>query len=184
MKRIRYLSQKVHLQILDDYKKRLPNGDFEFTLRQIADKHEVSLSTVNNLARTANCQCRPHGGRKLQIPGHRAMLILRASTEPGITLEEIGRRFPRVVLVNGKQVTKPLSKQRVKQILDFWEKRGNPGLKVRGFKPGDKIEWGGKKFTVVRYDNDREGAVRREDGVVIDPFLWVRGATRAKRVTA
>jgi hypothetical protein len=184
MKRIRYLSQKVHLQILDDYKKRLPNGDFQFTLRQIAEKHEVSLSTVNNLARMANCQCRPHGGRKLQVPGVRTMQILRALTEPGITFEEAGKRFPHWVTIKGKRVLKPLTKQRVKQIHDFWKKRGNPGLKVRGFQPGDVIEWGGKKFTVVRYDNDREGAVRREDGVVIDPFLWVRGATRAKRVVA
>jgi hypothetical protein len=182
MKRIRYISSKVQLQIIEDYKEKLPNGDYRYSLSQIAAKHEVSLSTVNNLARIAKCQGRPHGGRKLMVPNVRTMKILRDSTEPGITLEEVGRRNPRRVMVHGKESLVPLSKQRVKQIVDFWKDR-QVKIRSRGFQPGDVIEWDKRLFTVLRYDSPHRGAVRDQaDGRVIDPFLWVRGTDRSKLV--
>ena len=179
----RYLSGRVQAQVVQDYQERLGNGRYRYTLNQIADKHEVSLSTVNNLVRKAKVQGRPKGGSRLSIPTHCTMKILRDSTEPGITLEQIGIRNPRVVMVNGRSTLVPRSKQRIKQILDHWKKAGNPGLRQRGFKPGDLIEWGGYRFRVLRYDDSRTGAVQRvQTGEVVDPFLWIQGSTRPKRV--
>lgn len=183
MKRIRYISGKVQVQIIEDYKEKLPNGDFRYSLAEIAKKHEVSLSTVNNLARIAKCQGRPHGGRKLQVPDARTMKILRDATEPGITLEDVGRRNPRRVVTNGKETLVPLSKQRVKQIVDFWKGR-QVKVRSRGFEPGDVIRWNKRLFTVLRYDSPHKGAVRDQaDDQVIDPFYWVRGIDRSVLVT-
>lgn len=183
MKRIRYISPKVQLQIIEDYKEKQENGDYRYSLAEIAKKHEVSLSTVNNLARIAKCQGRPHGGRKLLVPNARTMKILRDATEPGITLEEVGRRNPRRFVSNGKEVTRPLSKQRVKQIVDFWKGR-QVKVRSRGFEPGDVIKWNHRLFTVLRYDSPHKGAVRdNTDNQVIDPFYWVRGVDRSVLVT-
>jgi hypothetical protein len=184
MKRIRYISGKVQVQIIENYKEKLPNGDYRYGLTEIAAKHEVSLSTVNNLARIAKCQGRPHGGRKLIVPDVRTMKILRDATEPGATLADVGRRNPRRFIVAGKEILKPLSKQRVKQLVDFWKKR-QLKIHTRGFAPGDVIQWNERLFTVLRYDDTHRGAVRdHADGKVIDPFLWVSGNSRSRRVSA
>lgn len=183
MKRIRHISPKVQVQIVLDYRAKRPNGDYSYTLAEIAAKHEVSLSTVNSLARIARCQGRPHGGRKLVVPDARTMKILRDMTEPGATCEEVGRRNPRRIVVNGKTVMKPLTRQRIKQIVDFWKARSIK-VRSRGFSPGDVIQWNGRLFTVLRYDSTHRGAVRdHEDKRVIDPFYWVRGAQRSHLVT-
>lgn len=183
MKRLRHINPKVQAKIVAEYKEKLPDGSYRFTLREIAALNEVSLSTVNLLARQANVQERPQGPRKLQVPSARVLKILRDATEPGITLAQVGIRNARVVVVNGKQVARPLSKQRVKQIIDFWKRRGNPGLKSRGFKPGDIIEWNERRFKVLRFDNARKGAViDLGDNSKIDPFLWVFQGCRSRRV--
>lgn len=186
MKRIKYISPKVQVQIIEDYKAKNPDKSYKFTLQEIADKHEVSLSTVNNLARMAKCQGRPQGGRKLIVPDAKTMKLLRDATEVGITLDEVGRRNRRwVTLKSGRRVLKPLSKQRVSQIIAFWKKRGNPGLRTKGFKAGDKILWAEQYFTVVRYDDQHRGAVTDDkDGKLIDPFYWVHQGCRSKLVQA
>lgn len=184
MKRIRYISPAVQAQIIREYKEKNPDLTYKWKLQEIATRHEISLSSVNNLARMAKCQGRPQGGRKLAVPDARTMKLLRDATEPFITLEEVGRRNPRWVTVKGKRVLKALSKQRVSQLIKFWRKRGNPGLRGKGFKPGEQIVWAEQKFTVLRYDNSHKGAVKDDkDGKTIDPFYWVFKGSRSKLVS-
>lgn len=172
-KRLWNISKAVQAQIVAEYKEKLPNGNLRYRLTDIARMHEVSLSTVNNIARAAGCQDRPRG-RRLALPSARVLKILRDASTPGISYRQVGVLNPRLVTNrSGKRVRKPLSKQRVKQIIDFWQDRGNPGLRSRGFSRGDEIEWDGRLFTVVRYDSARQGAViERSDGKLIDPFVW------------
>jgi hypothetical protein len=175
---MRYLSGRVQLQILAEYKARLPSGAYRYRLKEIAQRHEVSLGTINNLAREADCPRRPHGTRAEPVPDARIMKILRDWTEPGITLEEVGRRNPRVV--NG--LVKPLTRQRVQQIIATWRRRGLR-VRSRAFKRHDLIEWGGATYEVIRYDNRRRGAVRNvKTGHTIDPFQWVQGRTRSRKL--
>jgi len=185
MKRIKHISPKVQVQVVEDYKAKNPDGTYKLTLKQIAEKHEISLSTVNNLARISKVQGRPKIGKKLIVPDARTMKLLRDATELNITLEEVGRLNKRWTTdpATGRRVLKPLTKQRVSQIINFWKKRGNPGLRTKGFKPGDVIKWADQLFTVVRYDSARKGAVRDAEGDVIDPFHWVHLGARSKLVT-
>lgn len=171
------------MKIIAEYKEQLPDGGYRYTLRQIADNNFVSLTAVNSLARQARVW-RPRRAHKLHVPSARILKLLRDSTEPGITLAEVGRRNPRVSVVDGKQVIKPLSKQRVKQIIDFWKQRNNTiNIRSRGYKPGDIIEWDDRQFEVVRYDNSHQGAVKDlSDGKTIDPFCWVHEGCRSHRV--
>jgi transposase-like protein len=189
MKRLRDISKQVQAQIIEDYQERLPSGNYRLRLEDIAKKHEICLSTVNNLAAQAKAKAdeeakrngkvstwkpRPRG-RKLELPDARTLKLLRDATEPYISYAEVGRRNARWVTDpgTGKRVRKPLTKQRVKQIIDFWKAKGNPGVRNRGFKPGSKIRWNDRIFTVLRYDNSRSGAVREDrDGKKTDPFLW------------
>jgi transposase-like protein len=186
MRKIQHISGKVQVQIVQDYKEKLPNGLHRYTLKEIARKYEVSLSTVNNLARTARCQGRPHGGREQTVPTPRILKILRDSTEPGISLDEVGRRNPRCLVRRGKSVAVPLTKQRVSEIIRTWSRKLDmTKIHGRGFKPGDQIEWADQIYTVLRYDSSRQGAVREgttDQGQVIDPFLWVHGGCRSKRL--
>jgi len=185
MKRLHNIAERVKLQIVKDYKDKV-NGQYRYTLREIADNHEVSLSTVNNLARAAHCQCRPQGGsQKTYDPSPRDLKVLRDCTIPGISYAEVGKLNPRKVLdpATGQLISKPLSKARVHQIVETWRKRGMPKLHGHAFKKGQRIEWDGQFFTVLRYDNNRQGAVRAEDsGEIWDPFLWVFKGDRAKLV--
>lgn len=185
MKRIKHISPKVQVQVVDDYKAKNPDGTYKFTLQQIADKHEISLSTVNNLARIAKVQGRPKIGKKLIVPDARTMKLLRDATELNITLEEVGRRNKRWSTdpETGRRVLKPLTKQRVSQIINFWKKRGNPGLRTKGFVAGDVIKWADQVYTVVRYDSARKGAVKDAEGDTIDPFYWVHLGCRSKLLT-
>ena len=113
----------------------------------------------------------------------RAMKVLRDYSEPGITYSEVGRRNPHTVVRNGKSVLVPMSRQRVQKIVEFWKKRNNPGFRPRGYREGDIIAWGGRTYRVLRYDNTQQGAVRDLlDGTVYDPFLWVRGGARSRRI--
>lgn len=235
-KRLRYIDKEVLEKVVADYGARLPNGNFQYRLEDLAKKYEISLSTVNNIARAANCQGRPRG-KKLEMPDARTLKLLRDATEPYISYAAVGRRNARWVTVypryyirhdekrnlywsskgwgpqkkarkyssgvikkislpahgkwvkadnippEGKLEMKPLSKQRVKQIIDFWQSRGNPGVRSRGFKPGQKLVWNGRTFTVLRYDNCRQGAVVDDtDNAVIDPFLWYYQGMRAEIV--
>ncbi len=112
--------------------------------------------------------------------------ILRDFTEPNITLAEVGRRNPRIVIKRGKPVEVPRSKQRIKQIIDFWKKR-NKSLAVyrEVFKVGDIIEWNDRQFEVLRFDNQHRGAVKElSDGYTIDPFSWNHDNMRSKLVKA
>jgi hypothetical protein len=178
MKHIRILSGKVQLEILEDYKAKLPNGHYRYLLSEIAAKHEISLSTINNLARKARCAGRPHGGQKLIGPPPHVLKILRDFTEPDMTYKKCGERNPRII--NGVEV--PRSKQRIKQIVDYWRER-HFKVKRRGFQPGDIIKWDGQEFEVIRYDNRRRGAVRRIiDGEIVDPFRWRDGNRRSVRL--
>lgn len=186
MKRIKHISPKVQVQVVEDYKAKNPDGTYKFTLRQIAENHEISLSTVNNLARIAKVQGRPKVGKKLIVPDARTMKLLRDATEINITLEEVGRRNKRwsTDRETGRRVLKALTKQRVSQIINFWKKRGNPGLRTKGFKVGDAVKWCNEVFTVIRYDDARKGAVKDAQGRVIDPFHWVHLGSRCKLVAA
>jgi hypothetical protein len=183
MSRINKIATVVQRKIIGMYKQKLPDGGYEFTLRQIADMNFVSLTAVNSLARQARVW-RPRRAHKLHAPTARILKLLRDATEPGITYAEVGRRNARIVFEDGKQVIKPLTKQRVKQIIDFWRKR-NSAIKIRsrGFKPNDIIEWDNRQFSVLRYDNARQGAVREiSDGRVIDPFNWIHDGCRSKLI--
>lgn len=242
MKRIKHISSKVQVQVVEDYRAKNPDGTYTFTLKQIASKHEISLSTVNNLARISKVQGRPKIGKKLIVPDARTMKLLRDATEMNITLEEVGRRnwrwvteYPRYFVkhnrlpgtywskklkkwvktenpisyshlatkklkreilqdaelipaddtpVGGRRVKRALTKQRVSQLITFWKKRGNPGLRTKGFKPGDVIRWSSQTYTVIRYDDARKGAVKDSKGFVIDPFHWVHLGARSKLVTS
>jgi hypothetical protein len=181
MKRLHNISESVRAQIIADYKRR-ENGQYVFTLREIAQMHEISLSSVNNVAHMAGCQCRPQGGKKSYTPSARDMKVLRDMTIPGITLDEVGKMNPRAVYDPelGRTVLKALTKQRVCQIAATWRKRGLPVLHGKGFKKGQRIEWDGQFFTVLRYDNARRGAVKTEKGEIWDPFFWVYKGQRAK----
>lgn len=182
-KRIRNISPAVQAQIIHDYKEKTPDGGYRYMLKEIADNYEISLSSVNNMARQAKCQGRPRGAKKIFVPSAAVMKILRDATEPFITLEEVGRRNPRKVVVNGKIVYKPLSVQRVSQIVKHWKERGNPGLRSKGFKPGDRIKWADQTFRVIRYDDSHKGAVQDEkDGAIIDPFYWVYKGSRSQLI--
>lgn len=184
MKRLRNISDRVKLQIVADYKEKV-NGSYRYTLRQIADKHEVSLSSVNNLAKLAHCQCRPQGGKKNYTPSARDLKVLRDLTLPGITYAEVGRMNPHQVIdkATGKLVTKPLTKARVGQIVETWRKRGMPKVRSQGFKRGQRIEWAGQYFTVLRYDNSHQGAAKAEaNGEIYDPFVWMFKGKRSRVV--
>jgi hypothetical protein len=183
MKRIRQISPKVKMKIITEYKEKLSDGGYRYTLRQIAESNFVSLTAVNSLARQARVW-RPRRAHKLHVPSARVLKLLRDSTEPGITLAEVGRRNPRVSVVNGKQVIKPLTKQRVKQIIDFWKRRNSTlNIRSRGYKPGDILEWDERQFEVVRYDDARQGAVKDlSDGRTIDPFYWIHEGCRSRLV--
>lgn len=184
MKRMRYISGRVQTEILDDYREKLDNGNYRWTLAQIAEKHEVSLSTVNNLVRLKKCKCRPHGGPKLTVPDARTMKILRDATIPGIKLDEVGVMNPRIV----GGVEKPLTKQRISQLVIFWSKRYDK-IRSRAFKPGDILRWKGgseswseRRYKVLRFDDHWQGAVvDLNDGRTIDPFQWTQGNARVVR---
>jgi hypothetical protein len=176
----------MQARIIADYKELNPRGHYKYTLREIAERHEISLSAVNNLVRTAKCQGRPKGGRFKETPSPRIMKILRDASEPFITLEEVGRRNPRVVVRRGKSKKIPLSKQRVAQIIKMWKDRVDKAkLHSKGFNPGDEIVWAGQHYIVVRYDSPHRGAVvDLAHNEVIDPFCWVYDGERSKRIKA
>ena len=186
MKRIAHISVPVQMQIIREYKEKNPDGTYRWKLSEIADNHEISLSSVNKLAKESGCQGRPRGGRVQAVPNARIMKILRDASEPFITLEQVGILNPRVVRVNGKRKEKPLSRQRVSKIIKTWRKKlGTQNIRGKGFKPGDLIEWAKQRYAVVRYDNSHRGAVidlKIMD--VIDPFCWIFQGSRSFRVEA
>lgn len=186
MKRTPQISVATQAQIIKEYKQKNPDGSYTWLLQDIAERHDVSLSTVNNLAKAAHCQCRPRGGKTRLVPDARIMKILRDASEPFITMEEVGRRNPRTVMVNGRRKSVALSKQRVSQIVNRWkDKLDSQSLHTKGFRPGDKIEWSQQKYVIVRYDNSHRGAViDLSDGAEIDPFCWVFKGDRAKLTEA
>lgn len=187
MKRIAYISVPAQAQIIREYKQKNPDGSYTWLLKDIAERHGISLSSVNNLAKAAHCQCRPRGGRTRMVPDARIMKILRDASEPFITMEEVGRRNPRTVIMgNGRSKSIPLSKQRVSQIVARWsEKLDAQSIHTKGFRPGDKIEWADQKYIVMRYDNSHRGAViDLNDLEEIDPFCWVFKGSRSKLVEA
>jgi hypothetical protein len=186
MKRVHHISAAVQVQIVNEYKQKSPDGNYTYTLKEIADNHEVSLSTVNKLAGMAQCQGRPRGGRTQTVPNARTMKILRDASEPGVTLEEVGRRNPRVIIVNGRRKKVPLTRERVRQIVQTWKERLDANtLHGRGFKPGDKIDWASIPHVVVLYHNSRQGAViDLVDKKLIDPFCWIYKGFRSKLVEA
>lgn len=186
MKRTPQISVATQAQIIKEYKQKNPDGSYTWLLTDIAERHDVSLSTVNNLAKAAHCQCRPRGGKTRLIPDARIMKILRDASEPFITMDEVGRRNPRTVLVNGRRKSVPLSKQRVSQIVNRWkDKLDSQAIHSKGFHPGDRIEWSNQKYVIVRYDNSHRGAViDLSDGKLIDPFCWVFKGDRAKLTEA
>lgn len=184
MKRIHHISPAVQVQIVREYKEKSPDGNYTYILREIADRHEVSLSTVNKLAAMAGCQGRPRGGRVKTIPDARTMKILRDASEPGATYEGVGILNPRVVIVNGRRKKKPLTRQRISQIVQSWQKKlDSSALHGRGFKPGDKIDWAGVVHAVVCYDNSHQGAViDLADKKLIDPFCWIFQGSHSKLI--
>lgn len=186
MKRIAHISVPVQAQIIREYKQKNPDGSYTYLLKDIADRHGISLSSVNNLAKAAHCQCRPRGGKTRMVPDARIMKILRDASEPFITMEAVGRRNPRVTVVNGRRKEVPLSKQRVSQIVNSWKKKlGALSIHSKGFKPGDKIVWFEQFYIVVRYDNSHRGAViDLTDNQEIDPFCWVFKGSRSQIVEA
>ena len=182
----KHLSGRAKLEIIQEYREMNPDGTKRYIVRDIAKMHGVSLGTVNNLVRRGTCPARRRGGQIVKVPSARTLKILRDATEPGMTLQKVGERNPRYVTENGKKVAKPLTRQRIMQIVKTWSKRRvTYDLHGRGFKPGDVIEWDGGLYTVTRYDDRHKGAVRDNvDGLVIDPFFWTRGAPAAKRASA
>lgn len=184
--RVCHISLPVQLQIIREYKEKNPDGSYRWKLQEIADRHEISLSSVNKLAKSARCLSRPRGGRTQVVPNARIMKILRDASEPFITMKEVGRRNPRVVMVRGKPVQKPLSRARISKILLTWRKRmGDNNLRGKGFKPGDLIEWSAQRYVVVRYDNSHRGvAIDLKTNIEIDPFCWVYLNNRSSLVQA
>lgn len=207
MKRVAHIGRTVQIEIIRQYKEKDAEGNYVHTLQKIANDHEVSLSTVNNLARIAKCQGRPRGGKVKRIAGPRIMKILRDASELGITLEEVGRRNPRIVdlerylsrhclsmgelkrrrpdaIISNGKVQIPLTKQRVSEIISTWRAKLNEqSIKSRGFKKDDIIEWAGQRYTVVRYHNSHRGAViDQSDNRLIDPFCWFYKGSRSKLV--
>jgi hypothetical protein len=185
-KRLRNISQKIRLQIAAEYQE-CQNGVFRYRLQDIADRYEVSLSTVHNIARMAHCQGRPQGGRRHTVPSARDMKVLRDATIPGIGLREVGEMNGRWALDRRTKKMKrtPLSRQRVHQIIQAWTGRGFkvPAVRGRGFKPGQKIEWKKHVFTVLRYDDARKGAaISDEDNSLYDPFFWTYEGCKARLV--
>ena len=185
-KRIKHISTAVQLQIIREYKEKNLDGSYKWKLEEIADRHEISLSSVNNLAKAAGCQCRPRGGRVQIVPNARIMKILRDASEPFTTLERVGQLNPRVTVVGGKRKEKPLTRQRVSMILKTWRKKlGKQSLRTKSFKPGYIIQWAGTKYVVISYDNSYHGAViDLTDKSLIDRFCWVFAGRRAVLVEA
>ncbi len=186
MKRINHISYPVQLQIIREYKEKNPDDTYRWRLWEIADRHEISLSSVNKLVKAAQCQSRPRGGRVQVVPSARIMKILRDASEPFITMAEVGRRNPRIVMVDDKPEQIPLTRARVSKIILTWKKKlGSYSLRGKGFKPGDIIEWYHQRYVVVRYDNPHRGAaidlLTLEE---IDPFCWVYRRRRSSLVQA
>jgi predicted DNA-binding protein YlxM (UPF0122 family) len=185
MKRLEHLSTMAQKQIINQYCERIADGTYRYALYEIARDNEVSRSMINNIVRQARLPLRTQRRRKLKIPSARVLKILRDATEPGVTLEEAGRRNPRVIFAGGKQVLVPLTKQRIKQLVDFWEPKGYPGRHSLRFNPGDEIEWGGNHYTVVKYINNRKGVVTdHADDQKINPFMWYHRGEYARLVKA
>jgi hypothetical protein len=182
MKRTCYISAATQARIIREYKQKNPDDTYTWLLKEIAEHHDVSLSTVNNLAKMAGCQARPRGGRIQGVPNPRIMKILRDASEPFITLERVGELNPRVVMVNKRPKEIPLTRQRVSQIIRTWKSRlKGQRLHSKGFKPGDKIEWSDQEYVVLSYDSSHRGAVLDlADNKVIDPFCWVFKGSRSK----
>lgn len=187
MKRMAHISSAVQHQIIQDYKEKNPDNTYRYKLTEIAQKHEISLSSLHILARMARCNGRKRGGNAKMVPDARTMKILRDATEPGITFDAVGERNPRIV--NGKKV--PITKSRVSKIIQVWKKRlGKRKLYSKGFNEGDIIEWADQRFTVLRYDNSHRGAVQElllegnkwVEGKIIDPFCWIYQGQRSKLI--
>jgi hypothetical protein len=161
------------------------DGEPRWTLHSIAAKYEICWESVVKLVKLAGFTPRVKGAHKQQLPSARVMKILRDHSEPGATYAETGIRNPRCVKVNGKIVRVPLSRQRIKQIVDFWTKRRKYKIKRRGFRIGELLYWGpGHMLEVLRYDDETKGAVKdHSTGKIMDPFLWVqKGYKRPKRI--
>ena len=189
-KRLRNLSKSVQQQIVAEYIEKLPGGNYRFLVKQIADNHEVSLSTVFKLVKRTGCQERPRGrgGHVMDVPDAQTFKILRDASDPHNTYSFVGIINPRPVTVirNGKSVTifKPRSKARIHQIVKRWSKI-DLGKYGRGFKPGEKIVWNHRVFTVVRYDSSFQGAAIEDiNGKEWDPFVWNYQGMRSRRKIA
>ena len=185
LKRIRNLGEEVKSTIVADYAEKREDGYRRWTLVQLAEKYEICWESIVKIVKNAGGNLRQSGARRQSIPSARVMKILRDASEPGSTYEEVGMRNPRYVKENGKIVPRPLSRQRIKQIVDHWTKIRGFKLRERGFRVGEMLYWGGGHLLeVIRYDDDKKGAVHdHSTGKAIDPFYWVQGMRlRPKRI--
>lgn len=190
MKYMAHLSKKVQVQIIQEYLEKAPDGKiYKYTLKQIADKHEISVGTVNGLVREAKknpkFKGRGPGRRRQAFLNARIMKILRDAGVEGRTMEEVGELNPRIVTSkNGVKERVPLSRQRVAKILKKWQHvMKKSRLRGKRFRPGDLIQWDQQRFRVVRYDTALKGAaIDERDGTLIDPFIWVYQGARARMV--
>lgn len=187
MKKIKHIAPGILDEILADYKAQTPDGNWRFKLREIAGKFAISTASVSNIAGVARLKHRTRGGRALQYPTRKHLEVLRAYAEPGMTLRKLGasgrftrRATPDELKRNPGTKTYPITFARLQQIVSYWKNRKYSAECPKSFRPGDVIELGGLRLTVVRYDDNRRGAVKNAEGQVTDPFYWACGGEIAK----
>jgi hypothetical protein len=185
VKKLRHISHEVQLEILHEYQQK-EHGVYTWKLKEIAVRHEISLSSVNKLVKATDCPGRPRGGKPQAVPSARVMKILRDASEPFITYAEVGRRNAHWTVVDGKRKLVAMSRARVSKIVQHWRKKlGANKIRGKGFKPGDLIDWDSTHYYVLRYDNAHRGAVlEKGTATVIDPFCWIFQRRRSHLVEA
>jgi hypothetical protein len=136
---------------LDDYQKS------DLTTEAIAKKHGVWPATLTVWAAKAKIPLRGRGRRKYSAPTPFHLKVL--SLAGVLRYEQIGRKFG-------------IEKQQVHRIVKRWKDYVNP--RRAPFKPGDVIEWDGKKLTVLDA-NEVTGTLRDKQGRIYKLFPWAGG---------
>jgi hypothetical protein len=156
VKRPKYLSAAIRENVMRECREVGVSGA-RWTLKEIAGRHGISLSSVNKLIREAGIQGRP---RRIQVlPSARVMKILREASEPGISYAQVGRQNPRIVRIGNRKVMRPTSRAWVSHLVRLWTQRlDSRKLHSKGFRPGDIIEWAKQRYVTVRYDSSHQGA--------------------------
>jgi predicted DNA-binding protein YlxM (UPF0122 family) len=137
--------------VLHDYQNRL-----DLSVKEVADRHGVSVSALLAWAKKAYLPQRPHGRPRMEGPTARQRAIMELIAHR--SLEDVARRFR-------------VKKQEIWRIAERWKHLIKP--RRAPYEAGDIIKCGQRTYTVYAADFF-SGSLVDDKGRFIPRFAWKR----------